>query len=105
MSSTHQSSTHTFFIGIRIQSLLVGRSAEPLLQALIEEAISDQQHIEEVLNPITLQFGPKVMLAAKIKVSGGISINETVEAINAMERSIKASFSQIGWCFVEPDNK
>jgi cation diffusion facilitator family transporter len=93
------------FIGIRIQSLLVGRSAEPDLQALIEKTITEHENIEEVLNAITLQFGPKVMLAAKIRMKGGISIDQTVAGINALERSIRKKFPEVGWCFVEPDNE
>jgi len=93
------------FIGVRIQSLLVGRSAEPELRILIDQMIAEHEHIEEVLNTITLQFGPSVMLAAKIRMKSGITIDQTVAGINAMEKSIKAKFPEVGWCFVEPDNK
>jgi divalent metal cation (Fe/Co/Zn/Cd) transporter len=93
------------FIGIRIQSLIVGRSAEPDLQILIDNAIREHEYIEEVLNTITLQFGPKVMLAAKIRMKSGINIDQTVAGINALERSIKQNFPEVGWCFIEPDSE
>jgi cation diffusion facilitator family transporter len=93
------------FVGIRIQSLLVGRSAEPGLQMLLDQTIAEHENIEEVLNTITLQFGPKVMLAAKIRMKSGINIEQTVAGINALEKSIKRKFPEVGWSFVEPDDK
>lgn len=92
------------FVAIRIQSLLVGRSAEPELQRLLQETIIGDDLIEEVLNTITMQFGPKVMLAAKIRMRNGITIDQVVDGINSLERVIKERFPEIGWCFIEPDN-
>ena len=93
------------FIAIRVQSLLVGRSAEPDLQRLLQETIIADELIEEVLNTITMQFGPKVMLAAKIRMRNGIPIEQVVAGINSLERVIKERFPEIGWCFIEPDNQ
>jgi|TARA_Y100000310_G_scaffold159226_1_gene158769 cation diffusion facilitator family transporter len=92
------------FVAIRIQSLLVGRSAEPDLQRLLQETIVADDLIEEVLNTITMQFGPKVMLAAKIRMRNGIPIEQVVAGINSLERVIRERFPEIGWCFIEPDN-
>jgi divalent metal cation (Fe/Co/Zn/Cd) transporter len=93
------------FIAIRVQALLVGKSAEPDLQASIIRAIEADPHIEALLNTITLQMGPKVMLAAKIKMTSGLSIDEAVEHINQLEVRIKAEHAMVGWCFIEPDVK
>ena len=59
--------------------------------------------IERVFNAITLQFGPKVMLAAKLKMTPGISVEDAVARINALEKRIRERFPEIGWCFMEPD--
>jgi cation diffusion facilitator family transporter len=91
------------FIAVRIKALIVGRSAEPALQQALDELIARDVAIERVLNTITIQFGPKVVLAAKVKMKSGVSIDEAVERINELERSIKAGFPEVGWCFVEPD--
>ena len=92
------------FIAVRVQSLLVGKSAEPDLQASIIKAIDSDPNIHRLLNTITLQFGPKVMLAAKIEMTPGISIEEAVAHINLLEASIKAQNPTVGWCFIEPDS-
>lgn len=91
------------FVGARIASLLLGKSAEPLFENRIRELINADPQIEQLLNAITLRFGPKVMVAAKIRMRSDLSINEAVAHINALERRLKASLPEIGWCFIEPD--
>ena len=91
------------FVALRIKSLIVGRSAEPDLKALIEKIIAADPDIDCLLNTITLQMGPKFMLAAKIKMRSGLSIEEAVDRINALERKLKSEVPEIGWCFMEPD--
>ncbi len=93
----------SIFIAIRIKGLIVGRSAEEDLQAAISEEIEASEGIEDLLNAITLQLGPQVMLAIKVRMSAGISVEKAVENLNALERNIKAKFPEVAWCFVEPD--
>ncbi len=95
--------TVSVFIAWRIRSLLVGRSAEPELVALIDEIIDADPSIDELLNSITLQFGPYVMLAAKIRLDADLTVNEAVARINALEVRIKQQAPAVRWCFIEPD--
>ena len=91
------------FIAVRIQTLLIGKSAEPLLEQSIRGIINRDPAIEELLNTITLQMGPKVLLAAKVKMQAGLSIEEAVAHLNELEVEIKQLHPEVGWCFVEPD--
>ena len=91
------------FIAIRIKRLLVGTSAEEDLQQGIIELIRSDPEIIGLFNTITQQVGPRVMLAAKVNMRPGISIESAVASINALERRIKERFPEVGWCFVEPD--
>ncbi len=93
----------SIFVASRIKSLIVGRSAEPLLRQMIDDIIDEDPAIERRLNTITLQVGPKIMLAVKIKMRPDLSIEEAVARINALERRLKRQVPAIGWCFVEPD--
>jgi cation diffusion facilitator family transporter len=93
----------SIFVAMRIKHLITGSSAEPELRQAIDAVIRDDPAIEKVFNAITLQFGPKVMLAAKIKLRPDLSIDDAVEHINALERRLKEEFPQIGWSFIEPD--
>jgi len=91
------------FIAVRVRTLLIGKSAEPALERQIVELINRDPDIDELLNTITLQFGPKVLLAAKVRMSDGLSIEQAVDHINALERAIKECCPEVGWCFIEPD--
>ena len=95
----------SIFIAIRIRSLLVGRSAEPRLQRIIDDVINNDEAFVELFNAITIQFGPTVMLAAKVRMAPGLSLTEAVQHINALEQRIKAEAPEIGWCFIEPDDR
>jgi len=93
------------FLAVRVQSLLVGRSADPLIQEAIVEVIAGQEDIERVFNTITLQLGPDTMLAAKIKLVPGIGLDAAVRSINRLERELKERLPELKWCFIEPDVK
>jgi cation diffusion facilitator family transporter len=93
----------SIFVAIRIKGLIVGRSAEDDLQEALREDIAADPNIDALLNAITLQLGPDVMLALKVRMKPGISIEMAVEHINALERRIKTKFPEVAWCFVEPD--
>lgn len=91
------------FVAWRIRSLLVGRSADPVIEAEIEAIIAEQEGIQRVFNTITLQFGPDTMLAAKVRMQDGLDIETAVAHINALERTLKERIPKLAWCFIEPD--
>jgi len=93
----------SMFVAWRVRSLLVGRSADPDIQAVIDSVIEGQDGIEEVYRTITIQYGPDTMLAVKVRLDPRLSINEAVARINEMERELKARVPKLRWCFVEPD--
>lgn len=91
------------FVGWRVRSLLLGRSADPEIQAAIDGIIDEQDGIVSVFNTITIQFGPDTMLAAKVQLRNDMTVTEAVENINALERKLKERVPNLTWCFVEPD--
>lgn len=93
----------SIFVAMRVRSLLVGRSADPMIQEAIEAIIAQQPDIEKVFNTITMQFGPDTMLAAKVKMRSGLDIDTAVQSINALERRLKEEIPNLQWCFIEPD--
>ena len=94
----------SIFIAVRIKGLIIGRSAEDDLRAAINAEIVADPSILELLNAITMQLGPQVMLAAKVRMAPGISIDAAVVQINRLEARIKEKFPEVKWCFVEPDS-
>jgi divalent metal cation (Fe/Co/Zn/Cd) transporter len=93
----------SLFIALRIKGLIVGRSAEEDLQEALEAQIAAEPGIAELYRAITVQMGPQVMLAVKVRMTAGLSIEEAVQCLNELERNIKAKFPEVAWCFVEPD--
>ncbi len=93
----------SIFIASRVRSLLVGRSADPQIQKTIDEIIGGQEGIKRVFNTITMQFGPDTMLASKVEMHSGMSIEVAVQHINEMERELKERVPNLRWVFIEPD--
>ncbi|MCG8369733.1 MAG: cation diffusion facilitator family transporter [Proteobacteria bacterium] len=91
------------FIAWRVRSLLVGRSADPEVQAAIDRIMANDPDILGVFNTITIQFGPDTMLAVKLLIDPRLSIGEAIAHINDLERNLKAEIPKLKWCFVEPD--
>jgi len=91
------------FIAVRVRTLLIGKSAEPALEKQIVDLINRDPAIDELLNTITLQFGPQVLLAVKVRMRAGLSIELAVQHLNELERNIKQCCPAVGWIFIEPD--
>ncbi len=93
----------SIFIAIRIKGLIVGRSAEDDLQEALRAEVAGDPDIQTLLNAITMQMGPDVMLALKVRMRPGLTLEAAVASLNALEKRIKAKFPEVAWCFVEPD--
>jgi divalent metal cation (Fe/Co/Zn/Cd) transporter len=91
------------FVAVRVKSLLIGRSAHPDVQQAIRRHITGSDGIEEVFNVITIQMGPHVVLAAKIRLRPELGVREASLAINRLEVELRNQFDEIQWCFIEPD--
>lgn len=91
------------FVVIRMKALIVGHSAQPDIVAAIEQALAADEAIEKLFNAITLQLGPSIMLAAKVKLHCGVSMEVAIKRINALEKRIKGQFPEVQWCFIESD--
>jgi hypothetical protein len=59
--------------------------------------------VAQVLNLITLQMGADVMVSVKARMEPCVSDRALIEAINTVERAMKAQFPDIRWSFFEPD--
>ena len=92
------------FLTARVRSLLVGSSADPIIREAIDKIIDDDDAVVELLNTITIQFGPDTMLAAKIRMRPDESLSSAIRSINTLERRLKRKIPDLKWCFIEPDD-
>ncbi len=95
----------SLFLIIRLKSLLIGRSASEELQVLIKKEIESDENIVEIFNIITMQMGPDVMLAAKIRLKSGLDIDTSCAIINRIEANIRKNHEEVEWLFIEPDTE
>jgi len=89
-------------IGVQIKGLLIGRSADPMVEAQMQEYLRKQEGVEQVFRVLTLQLGATLMVAVKARMKAATAA-ELVAAINRAEAAMRAEFPQIQWLFFEPD--
>jgi cation diffusion facilitator family transporter len=91
-------------VGREVAALLVGQSADPLVEQALRQHVTARPEVQRVLNLITQQLGPDVMVAIKAVMAPQGSEQGLVNAINRVEQSLREAFPQIRWCFFEPDH-
>lgn len=89
----------------RIKSMLLGESADPEIEAAIQEHVVKDPFIERLLHLITAQLGPDIMVACKVEVRKDLSVDQAIEAVNGFERTLKERIPEVRWSFVEIDRE
>ncbi|MCP1373783.1 cation diffusion facilitator family transporter [Dyella lutea] len=90
-------------LAVEVKALLIGQGVEPRRRAELLTFLNSRSEVAEVLNLITLQMGPDVMVAVKAKMAPASSDRGLIDAINAVEAAMKSEFGEIRWSFFEPD--
>lgn len=90
-------------VAIEVKALLIGQGVEPRYRAELLGFLNGRAEVAEVLNLITLQMGPDVMVAVKARMAPAPGDRQLIEAINTVEAAMKAQFEDVRWSFFEPD--
>lgn len=93
----------SFFIALKVKSLLIGQSAEEETVVAIKSFLEERPEIDSVLNLITLQMGPQILVAIKAKMDPVSSTAQLIQHINTCEVELKKLNPDIQWVFFEPD--
>lgn len=93
----------SFFIALKVKSLLIGQSAEEETVVAIKTFLEGRPEIDSVLNLITLQMGPQILVAIKAKMVTVSSTAQLIKHINTCESELKKLNPAIQWVFFEPD--
>jgi cation diffusion facilitator family transporter len=92
------------FLARKVKSLLLGERADPEIEASVHAAAKEDPRIVEVLRLISVQQGPgEVMIAAKVRISDGLTAGDVAVAINEFESRVRARLPDVKWQFIEPD--
>lgn len=93
----------SLFLAIKIKGLLIGQSVDSHVSDDISDFLKSQPEIESILNLITLQLGPQIMVAVKAKMNEVDSAGELIKNINHCEAELRKHNPAIQWVFFEPD--
>jgi len=91
-------------VGKEVAAMLLGQSADPAVVQAIRDHLARQPEVQRVLNLITQQLGPDVMVAVKAEMKPQGGERNLVDAVNRVEKSLRQAFPQLRWCFFEPDH-
>lgn len=90
-------------LAIEVKALLIGQGVEPRRREELMSFLNNRPEIAEVLNLVTLQMGPDVMVAVKARMQPTADNHTLIEAINTVEAAMKTQFEDVRWSFFEPD--
>jgi cation diffusion facilitator family transporter len=93
----------SFLLAVKVKGLLIGQSADDETCAEIKKMLEARPEVEEILNLITMQLGPQIMIAVKGKMAKVDSVEQLINNINACESEIKNKYPAVQWVFFEPD--
>jgi len=93
----------SFFLATKVKGLLIGQSADDETSEEIKTLLESRQEIDHILNLITLQLGPHIMVAVKAKMAKVDSTDQLIKNINICESELKKKIPSIRWVFFEPD--
>ncbi len=93
------------FLAIEMKSLLLGESASPEHIGRIVAAIESVDGIDRVIHQRTLHVGPEeVVVAAKVAVPAGTTVEDIADAINAAEVKAREAAPDLTLLmYLEPD--
>jgi len=95
--------TVSLFLAVKVKSLLIGQSTDEETRNEIRGLLENQPEIESIYNLITIQLGPRIMVAVKAKMRETDSVGQLINNINACESDLKMKYPSVQWVFFEPD--
>jgi cation diffusion facilitator family transporter len=92
------------FLTIKVKSLLIGESADVVINNLVQTEADKHPEILDLINCITIQQGPgEVLMCIKIKCRNDITALALSKVINDFEREIRTKAPEVKWIYIEPD--
>jgi divalent metal cation (Fe/Co/Zn/Cd) transporter len=95
----------SILLAVKVKGLLIGQSADDETHTGIKTFLEARPEVEKVLNLITLQLGPRIMVAVKAKMVRVDTADQLVKNINTCEAELKKDNPAVQWVFFEPDIK
>lgn len=92
------------FLSVEVKSLLIGESADPVIEKMASQIALEHPLIKELINCITIQQGPgEVLVCAKIMCEPQLNATQISTLINDFERQLRSNCPEVKWIYIEPD--
>jgi cation diffusion facilitator family transporter len=92
------------FLSVEVKSLLIGESADPIINSSVVELISKNAQIDSLIHCRTIQQGPgEVLVCMKIKCIPNINTQQISSLINDLEQQLRRIHPDAKWIYIEPD--
>jgi cation diffusion facilitator family transporter len=91
-------------LAVEMKGLLIGEAAQPAVYENIRRAMLEAPEVVDVIHLRTQHFGPEQLLVgAKIVFSHDLSVPQLADAINEVERRVRAVVPIARPMYIEPD--
>ncbi|TBR25741.1 cation diffusion facilitator family transporter [bacterium] len=92
------------FLAVEVESLLIGESADPDLEAAVARAAAADPRLRKVYEVIGVQQGPgETLCALKVRCDPALTVGELHDAIEGFEARLRKDRPGTKWVFIEPD--
>jgi len=93
----------SIWLAQEVMSLLIGERADPKIEEAVIEIVRAHPSITSYRELLTLQQGPgQVMVSLKLGFDPTLTAEELIRTIEAFEKRLQFSRTEVHWCFVEP---
>lgn len=87
------------------RGLLLGESARPEVRARIRRIAEEDPAVAAFVRSMSMHMGPhEVLLALELEFRPELSTEEVEEAVNRIERSIRAAQEEVKYIFIEAES-
>ena len=90
-------------VGYEVKQMLIGQGVDEPTRKEMAAFLGEQAHVEKLLNLVTLQMGPDVMVAVKAKMRPAGTDVALIANVNGVEAAFRRQFPQVQFLFFEPD--
>ena len=91
-------------LAVEMKGLLIGESASPSKQLAIAAAIKDSPEVQGIIHMKTEHIGPdELLVGVKVGFEPSMSVHDLADAINAVERRMRAAVPEARVIYIEPD--
>lgn len=92
------------FLAVEVKSLLIGESADPIIETTIHQLVNADLNLEKILSCKTIQQGPgEVLVCLRVQCNTSLNTVTLSNCINTFEKELKTIRPEVKWIYFEPD--